>query len=335
MEGSAPTQQKSDAKDTVNINYSKAIGDSIFDAARNLTKNSSGKRSYYQTCKTIVLGRKICETSITPIIDFITRDPKRRSTIYPIVFDDDISDFFLKGDKLYEPLSSEIVDIIQLYKYTGYAVDINLAEAISKSRNISGTVLLNKFKFTSNDTGNLGPVLDGTGVFYDNKLVGYFDLQDTMVANIISQKIKQTLIVLSEDINGEPYNNMTIELSKFKTKFDPMIKDNKYLMNIDISADATIIEYSQDKSLIDYDYKKLEKLISEQMKSLINKTFFKCKTQFKVDALGLGNKFQRKYKNISKIGSEEWNNIFYNNMDLNINIKINIVSTGATLEKSH
>lgn len=335
VEGISPTKPKEDLSSNSESNYFSAMGKSIFDAARNLTKDSIGRRSYYQTAQVVVMGKKLCDTTIVPVMDFITRDPKRRSTVYPVIVEGYAKDFFIKHNPI-EPLGSEIKNIINLYKYTGYAVDMNIAQTISTSQGITRTVLINKFKLSpsNKDKKVYQCVLDGTGVFSENKLIGYFNSKETMVANIISNKVKNVVMVIDNNQKEKSIRNITIELSDFKTKLKPTIKNDKYIINVDIKAKAEIVEYTQEQSLKDYDYNKLEKLISDNLKGMINETNLKCKTELKADALGFGNYFARKYKHVYKMKPDQWNDIYCNELDVIINVKANIRNSGATIEKS-
>lgn len=282
------------------------------------------------------MGKNLCENNLTPVIDFFTRDPKRRATNYPVIFDGYVPEFFLKNGESSEPLSARLISIIKLYKYTGYAVNMNLAQTVSRSKNIAGTVLLNKFKLTpSNKIENVyEPILDGTGVFYKNKLMGYFSTQETMVANIISKQIKNAVLVINKDKDNSLYPNITVELSSFKIKFIPIIENDKYTMNVDIKTKGAIVEYCENQSLKDYDYKELENLVSKSLTDLITNTYLKSQKEFKVDALGFGKYFSQKHKVVSKMKPEEWTDIFCNKFNLKLNVKINIITTGSTIEKS-
>lgn len=332
-EGISPIGSKEESGGKSKVNYYTSTGESIFGAARNLTNTAAGKRSFYQSCQAIIIGQSLCEDSITPVIDFFTRDAKRRLTVYPLVFEGNILDLPQKMQVNEEPLSTKLVNIINLYEYTGYSVHKNLAETVTSSKGVAGTVLLNKFKI---DTNNMNePIIDGTGVFYKNKLIGTFDSEETMIANIVSKDISKSVIVVNKDNTLPSFNKVTVEISKFKTKFSPIIEDGKYMMKMDIKMVGKIVEYSEDDSLIEYNYKELENIVSKYLSELINKTYLKSKREFKADALGFGEHFSKKYKNISKMRPEEWNEIFTNNFELKLNLKTNIVNTGSTVEKSN
>lgn len=335
-ESISPIGNKDETQKTSPLNFYTSKGESIFEAARNLTKTASGKRTFYQTCQVIGVGENLCETSLTPIIDFFTRDSKRRSTSYLVIVDGNAPDFFIKNSNSSQPLSTQLVDIIKLYKYTGYAVNMNLAQTITKSKSVDGTVLLNKFKLNPSEKGQnkVEPVLDGSGVFYKNKLIGFLNSQETMAANIVSKQIKQTTLVVNKDNNETPYYNTTVEFSNLKIKFNPIVENDKYVMNMDIYAKASIVEYTEKESFKNYNYNELENLISESLKKLIYSTYVKSKNELKVDALGFGKYFSQKNKSISNMTTEGWNNVFCNKFSLNLNVKTNIINTGCTLEKS-
>lgn len=332
-EGISPIGSKEEHGGKSKVNYYTSTGESIFGAARKLTNTAAGKRSFYQSCQAIIIGQSLCKDSITPVIDFFTRDAKRRLTVYPLVFEGNILDLPQKMQVNEEPLSTKLVNIISLYKYTGYSVHKNLAETVTASKGVAGTVLLNKFKIDINNRNE--PIIDGTGVFYQNKLIGTFDSEETMIANIISKDISKSVIVVNKDNTLPSFNKVTVEISKFKTKFYPIIEDGKYMMTMDIKMVGKIVEYSEEDSLLEYNFKELETIVSNYLTDLINKTYLKSKREFKVDALGFGEYFSKKYKNISKMKPEEWNDIFDNNFELKLNLKTNIVNTGSTVEKSN
>lgn len=316
--------------------YYSSVGKSIFEAGRKLTTFASGKRLYYQTCEVAILGQKLCETGITPMIDFFTRDPKRRTTIYPIVVEGNMENFFSNDVKVTETMSSALVNIIKLYEYTGYAVNKNLSKTNIDSQSITGTALINKFKLypKKNMESAYEPVLNGVGVFYKNKLVGSLNLEETMVSNILTKKVKNSIMVINNKESKESGRNISIEFSKFKTKLTPIIDNDNYVMNISIDVNGAIVQYSEKEMLATYNYDELKKLSSQYLVNLINETFVKCKNDIKADALNFGNVFSNKYKDISEMNSDDWTNIFCNKLTIKTNVKVNFTTTGTTLEKS-
>lgn len=316
--------------------YYSSEGKSIFEAARRLTRYASGKRIYYQTCEVVVLGEKLCKTNITPMIDFFTRDPKRRATLYPVVIEGDMKKLFSNDVKVTETMSSALVNTIKLYEYTGYAVNKNLSKTNIDSQSITGTALINKFKLIpkKNMESDSEPVLDGVGVFYKNKLVGDLSLEETLVANILTRKVKNTIIVIKKDDEKESGRNITVEFSKFKTKLKPIIDNDKYIMEINIDVNGAIVQYTEKESLSNYNYEELKEFSSQYIVKLIDETYSKCKKDIKADPLNFGNVFSNKYKTISEISCDEWTNIFCNKLSIKTNVKVNFTTTGTTLEKS-
>lgn len=315
-----------------------ARGSSVFKAARNLSLDLS-RRNYWPHTMVFIIGPKFAQEGIQPAIDFFTREPQRRRTAYFILSNQSPGTILsTSGD--YEAISSmEIYRMIEETKINGSGTRTNLLKFIQQSEDLTGVGLLDEFAASSKDksgssskTNKANNILINTGIFYNYKLIGKIPAKDTLYLNFIRDNIDSCVIPLS--VNSNDVNDITISVNKSTTKIKPIIDNGQYIAEIDINVKGQIVEYEGQESLLKLTSEKVNEALKNKMENSINTLFNQVKTEYGVDAFGLGNKFANKYPYLIKISHDEWNKIFANKVIIKPHVNLQIDFTGTSLEKT-
>ena len=132
------------------IFISSGQGKSVFDAARNVTFGLH-LRNYWPHTQAVIIGEELARDSILSVVDFFTRDPKRRLSVYFLVGEGLGKDILKNQPENAELSSMEIVELIELTRAHGFGVDANLRGFIREMEGISGASVLNKVKSVTVD----------------------------------------------------------------------------------------------------------------------------------------------------------------------------------------
>lgn len=100
-------------------------------------------------------------------------------------------------------------------------------------------------------------------------------------------------------------------------------------MKAKLSLSGKIVEYIGEKPLSTIDIKKIEDKFASDIKKDIEETFLKVQKEYQVDIFNIGKTFSKKYPFVLDFDPEQWNKIFAENMqlDLEVEFKINYSET--------
>lgn len=168
----------------------------------------------------------------------------------------------------------------------------------------------NKFKIT------------GLCLFKKDKMIGKLNIKDSKYLNMLRKTDGKGVISLIQS----PYSKHLNYYAKVKRKVKAYKNGNryKYVINLQFKGDIvsnTIYPTIRNKiSTNDEVQKKLEENIEQSCKYIINK----LKTQYKIDALDLGQYAAAKYGREKGI---DWDDVFIN-ADIEVNVKVKIDRIG-------
>lgn len=228
------------------------------------TKRSSNE-TYLGHVSLLVLSEELARNGINDVIDYVLRDIEI-SNDYSILISNNIDLFDMEIDD--ESISQKVNNIL----------NVTLGEGNNVTVDMVGNKLLNR---------NIDLVIPYLSIV-DEELkiskIAYFD--EDRLKNIIDNKIYNFLVLDNIDINFYDNDNV-INIYDKDIKYD--IKDD--VVYIDVSCNGKIMDVSGKYDLNDSSsYKKLESIISKNIKSDINKFLKEYK-----DLIGINDVYYKKY----------------------------------------
>lgn len=312
-----------------------AQGPTLFEGARNLTK-SLARRNYWPHTQVVIISEEVAKEGIKHVIDFFTRDSQRRPSVYFAVTPEKGKSLLTLPSITETTSAIAMKDLIRQSSSSGYGIDIKLYRFIKDCNSIAKVSLLNKFQLaerlgeTPEDEKKMAINLNGTGVFYNYKLIGYFNGYETRGAKWLKDDIKTAII--SVNTQNTQQEDISLEITSSKTKLTPLITDQGYLMKVNLVVKGNIVEYTGEKKLLNTSLEELNKKFSNKIKGDIEHVFNKAKTDLRVDPFGFADKFADKYPYLLKVSAQEWNNIFADHVELDLQVEVKIKSSGVRLE---
>ena len=293
-------------------------GKTIEEALRKMTTKSN-KKLYGGHLGKLVISEEVAKESIINVIDLFQRLPEIKDEFTVTISKDiDAGDVikimtspesipadYVTGEIQTADIESALTYSSKLDEFVSYYLKEYIDPVISviKVNNYDkkGTTLKNNE--TTNPKTRI--VLDNIAITKNGKLDKFLNKDETIGYNFIRNNVKEMIIPIKCDNS----NYSSISLINNKTKNKIIKKDNKYIINLNVSSSASINEYN---CSMDLDKEKtinyLQKETEKQIKKYINKTLnLKTKSEF----LGL--------KRMIYLDNPK-----YNNEDYIVKIKVNV-----------
>ena len=312
-------------------------GDSVYEAIKNIGLASS-KELYIGHLSVIILSEDIARNGIWEALDFLLREPESRKNFYLVLAKDfsakDILAIISPLDEFpSQNISKSIVLTSQLQamvnktsfntamsKLLTHGTELNMNSVTIVGDEEDGT----KQENTEKSILDAYLKLDVIGLFKDDKLVSWADNEESIGINLIHGKIDEAYFQIPCDdgyiiVNTE---KMTREITPSLVNNIPAV-DIKEEFNL-IVTDSTCYTNLTDPKNIELINHESEDIIKEIIKKSIN-----LAKENKTDIFGFGNLFYTKYYNYYKNIEEEWNDKIFPNLNVNVDIKVHVTSTGT------
>jgi spore germination protein KC len=320
------TGKRGEQKPTQNI---LVEGDSLIEVNRNLTLQS-GRVGYWSHVKVIVIGEALAEAGIENIIDIIERDPEIRQQTYLLV---------AKGTAS-EILAAESIDleIVQAYNISDMvekttnnanvvAVDIH-DYLLQTSTEVSAGYMTGIEKISETTDANANNIqLTDTGIFKENKLIGWFNEDETRgllwTLGEVNEAIEKINYPTSDDTVFFKIldSNSSIEVA--------FTEDNSEIEKIVVSVEveANIAESNKKVDLTKAEeFTQLETKASESIAEKIRQSIDKGQ-DLNADVFGFSNAINRSNPSIYKEIVPYYDAIFPA-IPIEINVEVAIERTG-------
>ena len=307
----------------------------IHEAARGILTKLP-KKAYTKHMQILVIDEKIANNGINEIIDFWFREVELRNDFYVFVSKDSTPIEVLGVLTQIYPINSVgIRNLIENnFKYLGGTVlttfDDLTSSYISKTKEIILPTIMvlgkdgNKKDSLESSIPESLISLSETAYFRDNKLVGYLDKKQTIYYNLVKNALKTSII--SYECDKDKF--VTFEIIENKTDID--IVKNKPEVNIKVQAKGNLTSIMCEYDISKNDgIKMIEKEGSLEIKKQID-SLFKLSKDNKTDIFSIRDIYYKHnnkyYKNISN------NNDFFDNLKVNVDVKLNIFEKGNSLQ---
>jgi spore germination protein KC len=301
-------------------------GETVFDAIRNAISVNSHKL-YWPHAKIIILSQEVAREGAADVLDFLYRDPEPRETIYLLVsesetareiFDEKSIGVVIKSFEVDQMLRDEDslskTLPIQLYKFSDALGDNGISPVMS-------AICLTEVK------GQKTIKLCGTSIFKNDRFMGFLNEDETKSLCFATDKVKGGVLVVKMSPEDKK-ENITLEISKNKTKIKPVYSNNKLSIDIQIKTEVTIGshpakgDFASEKGLAE-----LKKTAEKQLEAEIKSVVRKVQKDFDSDVFGFGRAFRREMPSLWKVKEKEWDAIF-KDLEVSVNSNIEIANSG-------
>ncbi len=166
--------------------------------------------------------------------------------------------------------------------------------------------------------------IDKMAYFKDSKLIGYLTDEESMVCNLIRNKINNTILEVNEEYK------FAVEIVKIKVDLKPTYENNEYVVNITVKCSCNITEIKENYPAITKEnVAKYQECIEKKMKEQMYNYIYKCQNEYKTDILGYEKLYKKKLNKEYKKIEKNFENEIFPKIKTNIDIHAQISNYGG------
>ena len=330
-------QDASSSNNSPFVNYNSSSS-SLQDAFRKVVLESP-RQLYAAQLEIIVLSEEVVNNHLEEVLEYFARDPEARTEIKIIVAKTEDSTKAITLQTLLTSLSSSnIIKSLDLQsKVLGmdYPVTLNellnmyidpYLEVVLPSMALYGNYEIGDEKENITTSSPKAIVkIDGSTITKDNKILGYLDLEESKILNLINGKLKETIIKMNY------YDGYIIfEPNRIKVSRELDIKNN--IIKINISGYSKTKEIQSNIDLKDpKEVEKLNKALNMELEKKITDTFNSIREKYGTDVFGFQELYYRTNYKYFKENCTNWYEDIYPKIKLEVKANVRLYEKGSTL----
>lgn len=330
-------QDASSSNNSPFVNYNSSSS-SLQDAFRKVVLESP-RQLYAAQLEIIVLSEEVVNNHLEEVLEYFARDPEARTEIKIIVAKTEDSTKAITLQTLLTSLSSSnIIKSLDLQsKVLGMSYPVTLNELLNMyidpylevvlpSMTLYGNYEIGDEKENITTSSPKAIVkIDGSTITKDNKILGYLDLEESKILNLINGKLKETIIKMNY------YDGYIIfEPNRIKVSRELDIKNN--IIKINISGYSKTKEIQSNINLKDpKEVKKLNKALNMELEKKITDTFNSIREKYGTDVFGFQELYYRTNYKYFKENCTNWYEDIYPKIKLEVKANVRLYEKGSTL----
>lgn len=330
-------QDASSSNNSPFVNYNSSSS-SLQDAFRKVVLESP-RQLYAAQLEIIVLSEEVVNNHLEEVLEYFARNPEARTEIKMIVAKTEDSTKAITLQTLLTSLSSSnIINSLDLQsKVLGMSYPVTLNELLNMyidpylevvlpSMTLYGNYEIGDEKENITTSSPKAIVkIDGSTITKDNKILGYLDLEESKILNLINGKLKETIIKMNY------YDGYIIfEPNRIKVSRELDIKNN--IIKINISGYSKTKEIQSNINLKDpKEVEKLNKALNMELEKKITDTFNSIREKYDTDVFGFQELYYRTNYKYFKENCTNWYEDIYPKIKLEVKANVRLYEKGNTL----
>jgi spore germination protein KC len=222
----------------------RSEGDTIADAVDEASKISD-KALYYSDCKIVVFSKEIAAEGLTPVLDWLNRDPKPRFTVQAFVSQEETAgELFETGGQSDGVISTEIANSMEAASTGGKSLQVHLYDIdnilLGEGRDLALPCL--------RESGQQNPTVEvnGTAVFRGDKYAGFLDDDQTENYLLLLNGMQNSVLLVGEKPEEK---NLALLVRQSSVAISPETDGGKISMKIKIKMECSFDEEKQRQKL--------------------------------------------------------------------------------------
>lgn len=330
-------QDASSSNNSPFVNYNSSSS-SLQGAFRKVVLESP-RQLYAAQLEIIVLSEEVVNNHLEEVLEYFARDPESRTEIKIIVAKTEDSTKAITLQTLLTSLSSSnIIKSLDLQsKVLGISYPVTLNELLNMyidpylevvlpSMTLYGNYEIGDEKENITTSSPKAIVkIDGSTITKDNKILGYLDLEESKILNLINGKLKETIIKMNY------YDGYIIfEPNRIKVSRELDIKNN--IIKINISGYSKTKEIQSNINVKNpKEVEKLNKALNMELEKKVTDTFNSIREKYDTDVFGFQELYYRTDYKYFKENCTNWYEDIYPKIKLEVKANVRLYEKGSTL----
>lgn len=317
-------------------------GRTIFEAIRDVNTRSA-RKPFWGHLNVIVLGEEVAREGLIPVLDLLSRGQELRRSNYVVLAQGKARDILEAQPKLESINAIYISHLIEnrIGQSVSPAVTINdllITLSTSGKENVLPRIrALEQESFRpppkegeNTKEGEEKPKeileLRGSGVFKDDKLIGWLDEETTRGYLWVQGEVQGGVIVVESPV--EPGALISLEIKGNKSRIKPSLEKGKIKIDINVASSFNLVENAGTVSIGEDEMDHLRQRAGEAVRKEVEKAIQKAQ-EMKSDFLGLGEYVRVGYPEVWE--GMEWSEVFPT-VEINVVTNVEIQEAAMTLK---
>ncbi|MBC7765600.1 MAG: Ger(x)C family spore germination protein [Hyphomonadaceae bacterium] len=277
----------------------------------------------------VIFTDKMAKHGLYNELDTMSRMEQIHLNSYLILTTDDLKDLLGTSTVIETGLPSNVIGVMLMSEQSTHTKAFTMKEFIvSTLTNEVEPVLPLLYIYRTEQSPQdkkIEIAYKGLGVFYDGKLVGWLDEEETgsfLFASGVNQQGTVT-VPYPEAESGE----ISVSELTTKVKETPILQGDTPGMTLKIDAIYDIYSYVGKKEIGMEAVKNINTIVSEHIKKHVEHLVHKTQNELKADIFGFGRKFYRKYPKYWKESEQHWDEI-YPTIKVDVAVQAKLRDTG-------
>lgn len=306
-----------------------STGETIFDALRNSTKKIE-RRPYFAHNRIVIIGEEAAQEGIAPLLDLYLRDPELRERVFVLIARGKASDI-LKGEHPQEKIPAKAIEgLAKSRMATSFLPEVTLYDLGKVLVNPTSDALIPgiQLKESDADTSIRRLKLDETAIFNGDKLIDWFDHQETRGVLWVLGEVDSGIVVVQSPVDNQ---KVAIEIIRAESQIEPLIMNDKLVVNVDVKVEGNLGEEMSQVDLTKPEtIKALEERNAEAILEEITSALRKAQ-ELGIDPFQFGKEFHRKFPKEWPLYEENWDEEF-KKLEVNVSVEVNILRVGTSIK---
>lgn len=298
-------------------------GKTIFDAIRN-ARNHLPNKLYFGNNSLIIISKKVAgEDGLLSVIDFFLRDEECRETVHIVISGEEKALDILKAKGLLSSVTSfamhKIID--NDVKHAGTINSIKLYEIYNLLLDDKRQVCLPLIETKSQGEEQF-VVINGMALFKKDKLVSFFDSEDSKYCLFASDDKEGGIITLE---NGD--GKYSLEIFDNSTDISFTHEDGKFVFTLKTNTEVFIGEDTDNvRSFSEDEIKAIEKSAQDKLEKSIGTVIKKVQDESSTDIFGFSQLIYKKNPKLWRQVEDSWDEVF-SQIQVDIISKVIVLNT--------
>lgn len=301
-------------------------GYTIFDALRSMVGITS-KRLFLSHATTIIISEEIAAQGLLPVIDIVMRDDQIRITNDIIIARNTPARTLLEQKSIDNPIKSYEIQKTLENNRDNLSVTprVTIYDVINKITGKGICPTLPAYS-VSEESEESTFMLDGTGIFKGDRLVGFLDIAESKILTMLLNKTKGGVLLEKVELGNDVY--LTPEIYSCRVDTNPVFEGTAIKMEINIDITAAINEITTAVDILSEEgQRRVVDELEQRLKTQVISVISKVQQEFNADIFGFGNTIYK--KNPEKWTWIENNEIdYFKEIEPEVTVKMDLRGTG-------
>lgn len=323
------------------INVFSSHGDNFRTAISKASQETS-RRLYFAHNQIVIIGQEAARKGISQLMEVYLRNYDSRETVSMFLSKGTARHLMeqllpleqIPGEAIYRMIQNEGKNNSSFRLMT---INTALMELLSSAKATSLPVLAltgsgagtEKIQTLGRTTTPSKIRLSELGLIAGDKLVGWVNDEESSGINWLNDEVSRTTVGFACTKTRGAKRDSSIRIARSETKRTPTYVNGQWRMNVDITAEGTLLEYNCKGDIGKPDaIEAVERTIEEEIRATALNGW-KAISASKADVVGFGNLIHKKYPKLWKREASRWREIFPE-IEVAVKVKVSVSTTGSS-----